>query len=114
VERLLASTTYLAGVFIVVIPFTGKSTMLPDGNGGWQVGETTESTIREDGKNRTSDGRISRRHSDGNCHGFCGQSQASGQNTSTVETHRWASVLENYFGRGLVDASSKKSAVANS
>src|SRR5205085_636512 len=84
--------------------------MLPDGNGGWQVGETTESTIREDGKNRTSDGRISRRHSDGNCHGFCGQSQASGQNTSTVETHRWASVLENYFGRGLVDASSKKSA----
>jgi hypothetical protein len=36
------------------------STLLPDGNGKWQVNERKESTIKEDGKNRTTDEQVSR------------------------------------------------------
>lgn len=37
-----------------------KTTQVPDGNGGWQVGEVKEQTIKEDGKKRTTDERVSR------------------------------------------------------
>jgi hypothetical protein len=37
-----------------------KTVLVPDGNGGWQVGEVKEQTIKEDGKNRTTEERISR------------------------------------------------------
>jgi hypothetical protein len=37
-----------------------KTMLIPDGNGNWQVGEVKEQTIKEDGKNRTTEERISR------------------------------------------------------
>jgi hypothetical protein len=42
-----------------------KSTLLRDGAGNWQVNELKESTIKENGKERTTDERISRPGSDG-------------------------------------------------
>jgi hypothetical protein len=43
-----------------------KKTMLrPDSRGNWEVGEVKESTIKEDGKNRTSEERVSRPDSEG-------------------------------------------------
>jgi hypothetical protein len=35
-----------------------KTTLLPDGNGNWKVGEVTEKTIKEDGKIRTTEERV--------------------------------------------------------
>ena len=43
----------------------GKTTLLPDGNGSWQVGEVRQSTVKEEGKNRTTEERVSRPDSDG-------------------------------------------------
>jgi hypothetical protein len=43
-----------------------KSTLLPDLNGGWQVGEVREGTVKEDGKDRTKDERVLRPGADGN------------------------------------------------
>jgi hypothetical protein len=37
-----------------------KTTLVPDGNGNWKVGEVQEKTVHEDGKNRTTEERISR------------------------------------------------------
>jgi hypothetical protein len=42
-----------------------KSTLLLDGAGNWQLNELKESTIKENGKERTTDERISRPGSDG-------------------------------------------------
>jgi hypothetical protein len=42
-----------------------KTTLLPDGNGNWKVGEVKEKTIQEDGKNRTTEERVSRPDLDG-------------------------------------------------
>jgi hypothetical protein len=39
---------------------------LPDLNGGWQVGEVREGTVKEDGKDRTKDERVLRPGADGN------------------------------------------------
>lgn len=68
------------------------TTLLPDGNGKWEVGGVKEDTIKEDGKNRTSEERVSRPNSEG------GLSEASrtvsketetaaGEKSSTVETY---------------------------
>lgn len=35
-----------------------KTTLLPDGNGNWKVGEVTEKTVKGDGKNRTTEERV--------------------------------------------------------
>ena len=37
-----------------------KTTLLPDGNGNFKVAEVNETTIQEDGKNRTTEERVSR------------------------------------------------------
>ena len=42
-----------------------KSTLLLDGAGNWQVNEVKESTIKENGNERTVDERISKLDSDG-------------------------------------------------
>jgi len=42
-----------------------KTTLAPDSNGNWEVGEVKESTIKEDGKNRTSEERVSSSDSEG-------------------------------------------------
>jgi hypothetical protein len=43
-----------------------KTTLLPDGNGGWQVTGVTEKTIKSDGKDRTTNERVSLRDTNGN------------------------------------------------
>lgn len=68
------------------------TTLLPDGNGKWEVAGVKEDTIKEEGKNRTSEERASRPNSEG------GLSEASrtvsketenaaGEKSSTVETY---------------------------
>lgn len=68
------------------------TTLLPDGNGKWELGGVKEDTIKEEGKNRTSEERVSRPNSEG------GLSEASrtvsketenaaGEKSSTVETY---------------------------
>jgi hypothetical protein len=42
-----------------------KTTLLPDGNGNWQVGETKQTTIHQEGKNRSSEQTVSRPDLDG-------------------------------------------------
>jgi len=42
-----------------------KSTLLPDGNGNWQVNEVSEGTIRDSGKEQTKEENILRPGSDG-------------------------------------------------
>ena len=69
-----------------------KTTLLPDGNGKWEVGEVKEDTIKEDGENRISEERVSRPNSEG---GLSEVSRsvgkdtetAAGEKNSTVETY---------------------------
>jgi hypothetical protein len=68
-----------------------KSTMLPDGSGNWQTGEVKQSTVTEDGQNRTSEERVSRVGPDGRLAEVSrtvgkDSPDASGQGRSTVET----------------------------
>lgn len=42
-----------------------KTTLLPDGNGNWQVGETKQTTIHQEGKTRSSEQTVSRPDLDG-------------------------------------------------
>jgi len=69
-----------------------KTTLLPDGNGNWQVGETKQTTIRQEGKNRTSEETTSRSDLDGNLDEVSRtvskeSEDAPGQTTKTVETY---------------------------
>jgi hypothetical protein len=43
-----------------------KTTQLPDGSGSWQVAEVRHTTTKDDGKNRSSEERVSRPDLDGN------------------------------------------------
>jgi hypothetical protein len=69
-----------------------KTTLLPDGNGDWKVSDVTEKTIKDDGKNRSTEERVSR----GDLEGRLQQSSrtvvketetASGEKRSIVETY---------------------------
>jgi len=69
-----------------------KSTLLPDLNGGWQVGEVREGTVKDDGKDRTKDERVLRPGADGNLsvveRTVSKEFQnAAGEKRSTVETY---------------------------
>ena len=69
-----------------------KTTLLPDGNGKWEVGEVKENTIKEDGKDRTSEERVSRPNSEGGLsevsHSMGKETEtAAGEKNSTVETY---------------------------
>jgi len=68
-----------------------KTTLLPDANGGWQVHEVGERTVKEDGQNRTTDERISRRDFEGNVslatRVVTRDSVSNGQATRTSETY---------------------------
>lgn len=69
-----------------------RTTLLPDGNGNWQIGEVQRSTIRQDGKNRTSEETTSRSDLDGHL-GEVSRTvskeseSAPGETTKTVETY---------------------------
>lgn len=69
-----------------------KTTLLPDGNGDWKVGEIRENTIKEDGKNRTTEERVSHSDIDGKVSEISrtvGQEteNAEGEKRTTVETY---------------------------
>jgi hypothetical protein len=69
-----------------------KTTLLPDGAGNFQPYETREGTIKEDGKNQTTEGRVLRRDAEGNMsvvsRTIAKESEAaSGEKRSTVETY---------------------------
>lgn len=69
-----------------------KTTQVPDGNGSWKVSGVTEKTIKSDGKNRTTEERVSNPDLDGRLHESSrtvskeGET-AAGEKTSTVETY---------------------------
>ena len=69
-----------------------KSTLLLDGAGNWQVHELKESTIKENGKDRTTEERVSRPGFDGKLSVAShtigkGSETASGEKRDTVETY---------------------------
>jgi len=69
-----------------------RTTLMPDGNGGWKVTGITDKTIKSDGNGRTTDERISRPDINGNLsERFRTVSKeretSSGEKTSTVETY---------------------------
>jgi hypothetical protein len=69
-----------------------KTTLLPDGNGKWAVGEVKENTIKGDDKNRTSEERVSRSNSEGGLsevsHTVGKETETpAGEKNNTVETY---------------------------
>jgi hypothetical protein len=69
-----------------------KTMLWQDSSGNWKVGEVRESTIKEDGKNRTSEERVSRSDSDGRLSEVSRTvgketETASGEKSNTVETY---------------------------
>ncbi len=69
-----------------------KTMLIPDGNGGWKVGEVKEQTIKEAGKTRTTEGRVSRPDVNGNMSELSrtvGEETetAAGEKSSTVDTY---------------------------
>jgi hypothetical protein len=68
-----------------------KTTSLRDANGGWQVYEVGERTIKENGQNRNTVERLSRRDYDGNVSPvsqvISHDTQINGQAATTTETY---------------------------
>ena len=56
---------------------TTKTTLLPDGKGGWRVQEVQERTVTGDAENRTTDERVSRRDFEGKVESLSGGTGAS-------------------------------------
>jgi hypothetical protein len=67
------------------------STLLPDGSGKWQVHERKESTIKEEGKERTTDEQVLREGPDGRLapvsRTIGKESETAGKKKSTIETY---------------------------
>jgi hypothetical protein len=69
-----------------------KTTLVPDSSGNWEVGEVKESTINQDGKNRTSEERVSHPDSEGRLSEVSRTvgketETAAGEKSNTVETY---------------------------
>ena len=69
-----------------------KTTLRPDGAGNWQVDEIRQATTRQEGKNRSTEERISRPDSDGKLGEISRtvskeSETASGEKRNTVETY---------------------------
>jgi hypothetical protein len=68
-----------------------KTTLLADGTGNWQVGEVRQTTTRQDGKERTTEERVSRPDADGKLGEISrtvskDSENAPGEKRNTVET----------------------------
>ena len=68
------------------------TTLYPGANGNWQLGEAVEKTIKDDGKNRTVEDRVSRPDSEGEVaqfsHTLSKETEtAPGEISNTVETY---------------------------
>lgn len=82
-----------------------KTTLVPDGNGNWQVGEVKEQTIKDDGKNRTTEERVSRSDVNGKLsevsHTVGQETETpAGEKSSTVDTY--SSQLPGSAGNGTL------------
>jgi len=71
---------------------SNKTTLLPDGAGNWQVGETRQTTLRQEGKNVSSEERVARPDSGGKLDEISrtvskASEGASGEKHETVETY---------------------------
>ena len=69
-----------------------KTTLQPDGNGNWKVSDVTEETIKDDGKNRTAEKRVSRSDLEGRLQESSRTvaketENASGEKRSVIETY---------------------------
>jgi len=68
-----------------------KTTLLPDLNGNWQVSEVTQATTKKDGKNLSTEERISRLDADGKLsevsRTVSKESESSEEKSSTVESY---------------------------
>jgi hypothetical protein len=68
-----------------------KTTLLQDGNGRWQAAEIAERTVKEDGQNRSTEVRVSRRDFEGNVSPVsqvvAKDTQVNGQARETAETY---------------------------
>jgi hypothetical protein len=69
-----------------------KTTLLPDGTGNWQVSETRQATTRQEGKDRTTEERISRPDAEGKLGEISRtvskeSENAPGEKRNTVETY---------------------------
>jgi hypothetical protein len=69
-----------------------KTTLLPDGTGNWQVNETRHSITRQDGKNSSTEERVSRLSSDGKLNEVSRtvtheSENAAGETSATTETY---------------------------
>lgn len=69
-----------------------KTTLMPDSSGNWEVQEVKESTIKEDGANQTTEGRILRSDAEGRLSEFSRTvdketETAAGEKRNTVETY---------------------------
>ncbi len=71
-----------------------KTTLLPDGNGNWKIGEVKEKTIQEDGKNRTTEERVSRPDLQGRLSEF---SRTVGEETETTAGEK-SNTIDTYSG----------------
>jgi hypothetical protein len=86
-----------------------KTTLMPDGNGAWQVRDITEKTIKADGKNRTTEESVSRPDLNGRLEERSrtvakeGET-AAGEKTSTVESY---SVFSPGYSDGSVHLSQR-------
>lgn len=75
-----------------------KTTLIPDGNGNWKVGSVAEKTIKDNGKNRTTEERLSSPDLDGRLHEGSRTvaketESVSGEKRSTVEVYDGGSQL---------------------
>jgi hypothetical protein len=69
-----------------------KTTLVPDGNGNWQIGEVRQATTRQDGNNRSTEERVSRPDADGKLSEVSrtvskDSENAPGEKRNTVETY---------------------------
>jgi hypothetical protein len=76
-----------------------KTTLLPDGNGNWKVSDVTEKTIKDDGKNRTTEERVSRADLEGRLQE---SSRTVAKETETASGEE-KSIVETYDGDALLN-----------
>ena len=92
------------------------TTLRPDGNGNWELAEVTEKTIKQDGKNRTVEERVSRPDADGKLSEFSrtvGEETetAAGERSNTVETY--STVVPGLAGDGRLHLNQRATTVQN-
>jgi len=81
-----------------------KSTLLLDGSGNWQVHELKQSTIQEDGKDRTTEERVSQPGLDGKL-SLSSSTTSKESETDTGERHNLVETYSTYVPGAATDGS---------